>query len=403
MRILMLADGGAPTGFARVSHAIGDRLVRDFGHEVSILAANWRGDHVDSPMHFYLPTQLERLDVYGRSRFVELLGKLMPDAIWMVNDASVMLDHFFDNPWDDQGVLWGGYALPDGTLYRPPIIAYLTADGYDAPKSWDMLKNRVIRVAMSKFGRDTLMPEAPVVWHGVDTTIFHPIDKADAKRALGFDPGHFLILRTDKNSIRKDYPATWKAVRPVLRRHSDIDVHFHCLPRTPDGYNLNAVRFNDEDIRDRVTYSSDVKGYSGIPDEQMALLYSAADLYVSTSWGEGFGLPLLEAMACGTPVIAQNCSAITEVVGPGGVLIEPKARISTPQGQDQCLPDIEAFTAEIEHLYEAGGVRRKFGKEAVDHARTFSWDYAASAMDGLIRGAVEGQKAPPLEVPEPVH
>lgn len=393
MKVLILADGGAPTGFSTVSHNIGDRLVRDYGHQVSILATNWRGDHVDSPMRFYLPTQLERLDIYGRSRFLELLASIAPDVILMVNDASVILDHFFANPWDAERILWNGVQLGDVT-YRPPIIAYLTADGYDSPRSWDILKQRVTRVAMTKFGRDTAMPEAPVIYHGVDPAIFRPMDKGEAKKMLGLDPDRFLIVRTDKNSIRKDYPALWKAVRPLLRKYSDIDIHWHCMTRSPDGYNLNAVRYNDEDIRDRVGYTQDLTGFSGPPAEQLAILYAAADLYVSTSWGEGFGLPLLESLACGTPVVAQSCSAITEVVGPGGVLIEPAGRISTPMGQDQCLPDIPAFTAAIERLYLGRGSRRKLAEAGIKHAAQFSWDHAAKAFNDLLIQSIE-QPSPP--------
>lgn len=388
MRVLIFGDAGAPTGFATVTHNIGDRLVRDFGHEVSVLAANWRGDHVESPMHFYLPTQLERLDIYGRSRFVEIIGKVAPDVILMINDPSVVLDHFFDNRWDTDRLLWDGFPLPSG-LYRPPVIAYLTADGYDSPRSWDLLTKRVTRVAMSSFGRDTAMPEAPVIWHGVDTDIFKPVDKAEAKRALGYAPERFLVVRTDKNSIRKDYPATWKALRPLLAKYPDIDVHWHCLSRTADGYNLDALRWNDEAVRDRVNYTGGLGGYTGSPVEQLATLYAAADLYVSTSWGEGFGLPLLESLACGTPVVATNCSAISEVVGPGGVLVEPKARISTPMGQDQCLPDIEAFTAAIDGLYHGRTWRRDLAKAGLAHAANFSWDTAARRFDTIIRAAVE--------------
>ena len=387
MKLLVFADAGAPTGFATVSENIGRRLVTDHGWDVSVLAANWRGDHVDSPMKFYLPNQLIPQDIYGRSRFVELLAKLMPDAILMVNDPAVLMDHFFANDYDSEHVLWRGIAIGE-VNYRPPIVAYMPIDGYDSPRSWDILKERVTRVAMSQFGRDTAMPEAPVIWHGVDHSVFKPMDKREAKKALGLDPDRFLIVRTDKNSIRKDYPALWKALRPLLRKYGDIDVHFHCLPRAFDGYNLNAIRFNDEDIRDRVGYTQDLGGYGGPPPEQLAVLYSAADLYVSTSWGEGFGLTLLEAMACGTPVVAQNCSAISEVVGPGGVLVEPAGRISTPMGQDQCLPDIAGFTAAIERLYLGRGSRRKLGAAAIEQAARFDWEVPAAQFDQVLRESI---------------
>jgi D-inositol-3-phosphate glycosyltransferase len=385
-RILLIADAGVPSGFGTVTHAIFERLVRDFGHEVHVLAINWRGDVPDSPMRFYLPTQLDGFDTLGQSRYVELVAKLLPDLIFFINDPSAVLNGLTNNKWDPEGALWRGIKSGD-SVYKPPILAYMPIDGYDSPKSWDLLTPRVTRIAMTHFGQQA-MPEAPVIWHGVDHDIFKPQDRKEAKRKLGYDPDRFLVLRVDKNSFRKNYPDTWRALRPVLRRHSDMDVHFHCLPAASDGYNLPAFAWNDEDIRGRLSFSPALTGYAGWDSSSLATLYSAADLFVSTSWGEGFGLTLLEAMACGTPVIATDCSAITEVVGDGGILIPPAGRIATPMGQDQCLPDVPAFTAAIEHYRQSAGLRKTLFAEAIMQAAKFSWTEAASLMNAEINKAL---------------
>ena len=390
-KILLMADAGVPSGFGTVTHNIFERLVRDYGHEVHVLAVNWTGDTVDTPLRFYLPTQKDPKDFLGMSRYVELVAKLMPDLIFFINDPAVVLNVLTNNRFDPEGALWRGIKSGD-LAYKPPILAYLPIDGYDNPQSWDILVPRVQRIAMTHFGQ-AAMPEAPVIWHGVDTTIFKPQNKKEAKRALGFDPDKFLILRVDKNSFRKDYPDTWRALRPLLMRYPDINVHLHCLPRAPDGYDLTAHMWNDVTIRDRVQFSPTLTGYSGWDVNHLATLYAAADLFVSTSWGEGFGLTILEAMACGTPVVATDCSAITEVVGEGGVLIPPAGRIPAPDGQFQSLPDVPAFTAAIERLYEAGGVRRKLGEKAVEQASKFSWDVAARLMNQEIDKALAAEPA----------
>lgn len=382
-RLLLISDAGAHSGFATVAHSIFERLVADYGYDVSVIAANYRGDFWPTNLKLYMPPQG---DIYGQSRFIELVGKLMPEAIIFINDPAVVMNALLNNSFDPDRVLWRGIQNGDAT-YRPPILAYLPVDGYGNPRSWDVLSQRVTRIAMSKFGQEA-MPEAPVVWHGVDTAIFKPRDKREAKAALGFDPDRFLVLRVDKNSIRKDYPSTWKALRPVLRAHPDIDVHFHCLPISNDGYNLHAVAWNDEDIRDRLTFSPDIGGFTGWSTENLATLYAAADVFVSTSWGEGFGLTLLEAMACGTPVVATDCSAITEVVGPGGILVPSSRRISMPMGQDQCLPYIEGFTAAIDKLYRRPALRAQLAVAALAQAQTLSWDIAASLMNKHITAAI---------------
>lgn len=391
-RLLVIADAGVHSGFATVTHSIFERLVTQHGHDVSVLAANYRGDYWDTPLRLYRANRDQELDVTGMSRVIDLLAEVMPDAVVFIQDPKVVLNFLAANPWDKERVLVRGIRGSDGNLYKPPpILAYLAVDGYENPRSWDQLVDAgVTRIAMTHHGQ-AAMPEAPVVWHGVDTDVFHPVDKREAKRALGFDPDRFLVLRVDKNSWRKDYPSSWKALRPVLRQHADIDVHFHCRPNAPDGYDLLGVLHNDEDIRDRATFTPNLGGFTGMPRERMALLYSAADLFLSTSWGEGFGLTLLEAMACGTPVLAQDCSAIPEVVGPGGVLVKPKGRITVPMGQEQCLPDVEKFTYWIEHLYSSQKQREALGRAGAEHAKQFSWDVAASKFNDLIERAVAAQ------------
>lgn len=387
MNLLVIADAGCNTGFATVTHSIFERLVRDYGHEVSVLAANYKGDFWDTPLRLYVPNHDEPADILGQHRIVELLGRLMPDAVVFVQDPQVVVNVLHANPWDKDKVLWRGITHESGYTYKPPIIAYLAVDGYDNPRKWDVLTERVTRVAMSHHGQEA-MPEAPVVWHGVDTSVFHPGDKREAKAALGFDPDRFLVLRVDKNSWRKDYPSTWQALAPVMRRHPDIDAHFHCAQTARDGYDLTNVRWNDEDVRERVTFTANLAPFRGVPIEQMATMYRAADLFVSTSWGEGFGLTILEAMASGTPVIAGKHSAITEVVGDGGILIEPKGRMFVPMGQKQSLPDIEKFSYWIERLYESPKMRDGLARAAVAQASKFSWDEAARRFDSIITSAI---------------
>lgn len=393
-RVLWLGDAGAHTGFAKVTEEIGNRLVTEYGDDVHCLAVNWRGDYWPTAMKFYLPTALDPTDIYGRSRYVELIDKVDPDVIVMVNDPDVIIRHLIDNPFDTERIL----------LKARPLLLYLPIDGYNNPPAWEALANVSKRVAMTKFGQDA-MPGSELVYHGVDTKTFSPRSKKDAKRRLGFDPERFLILRVDKNSLRKNYADSWRALRPVIRKYTDIDVHFHCLPNSADGINIRAFISGDEDIRDRVSFSRDLGGFTGWGDDEMADLYSAADIFLSTSMGEGFGLTIAEAMACGTVILAQNVSAITEVVGPGGVLVEPDRPFTVPMGQEQMLPDIDAFTREIEHLYLAGGVRRKLANAGREHVeRSFSWDSAARRFHELItelaEASVPQEESDASEVPD---
>lgn len=390
--VLWLGDAGCHTGFATVTHGIGERLVRDHGHDVHVLATNYDGDFWPSNMKLYVPTKMVGHDLYGQARFVEMLGIVEPDVVVILNDPYVVHKFLFRNNWDPQKIL----------LQYRPILAYMPVDGQHQPSTWDVLKKVTKPVLMSHWGR-TWAPLAPVVWHGIDTDIYRPAtperpmfssggyevtDKRSAKIALNYDPNSFLVLRVDRNSRRKDFASTWKALVPVMKRHKDIIAHFHCKPTGEDGVELPQLFSRDPETGTRFYTPGNHSTRVGWPEQDLAILYNAADLFVSTSWGEGFGLTLAEAVACGTPVIAQDVSSITEVVGPAGILIPPACDITVTSGQDLWLPNVAAFTEAIEHLYTAGAERAALAEIGPKHASQFSWDVAAARFSGFIEKLV---------------
>lgn len=413
-RLLMLADAGCTTGFGRVSHAIGDRLVRDYGHDIHVLATNYDGDYWPTPMKLYLPDKRVKGDVYGQSRIVELIDDLRPDAVLMLNDPYVILRILFRNKHDEAGVLG---------RFRP-IIAYMPVDGYDFPATWGQLPDLVAGmprweddpapapffqpVVMSNHGR-TMFPDAPLVYHGVDTDTFHPVSaehpltmsngaviksKADAKRAFGLDPDGFLVLRVDRNSHRKNYADTWKALVPLMRRHPDMHAWFHCKAEG-DSVELPQVFGRQPDVAQRFHFPGHFNTKIGWAESDLVAVYNAADVFVSTSQGEGFGLTLAEAAACALPIIAQNVSSIPEVVGPGGILLEPERPITVDSGQDLWLPNVAAFSDAIEKLYLSRKMRRELGGAGREHVKSLTWNEAARRFDTLITKVIQEHPVSP--------
>lgn len=100
-----------------------------------------------------------------------------------------------------------------------------------------------------------------------------------------------------------------------------------------------------------------------ISDEELVQLYNLCALYVFPSWHEGFGLPALEAMACGAPVIAANSSSLPEVVGLEEALFDPM--------------DVDAITARMQQVLEDDTFRTRLREHAVYQSKRFSWDVTA--------------------------
>jgi len=101
-----------------------------------------------------------------------------------------------------------------------------------------------------------------------------------------------------------------------------------------------------------------VAGY--VPDEELAPLYSGALAFIYPSLYEGFGLPPLEAMQCGTPVITSNSSSLPEVVGDAGIMVSPT--------------DADALTQAMRDMYRQPELRETAGRRAIERAKLFSWD-----------------------------
>lgn len=401
MKVLWISDGGCSTGFARATHGIADRLVTQHGHEVSILASNYRGDHFDTPCKLYVPTLIDQKDVYGTTRVVELLGKIEPDVVVLLNDPFIINRLLFRNDRFD----------PDRLLlqYRP-LVTYQPRDGYNPPATWDTLRELKLKdktipvsrqVAYSRFGQEQ-MPGSDLVYHGIDTETFRPAslerplfttqghritNKKEAKDAFGYPTDGFLVGRVDRNSMRKDFASTWKALVPVMQRHPDIMVHFHCSGSDRDGgVSMPALWTRDMETASRFRLADHMDTFENWDTQDLVALINAFDLTVTTSQGEGFGFGIGESLACAVPVIAQNVSAIPEVLGPGGILIEPGFQVTAPGGQDMWAADVPAFSEAIEHLYRNYTERKRLGVLGMEHVRkSFNWDVEAAKFNVILQ------------------
>jgi alpha-1,3-rhamnosyl/mannosyltransferase len=114
-----------------------------------------------------------------------------------------------------------------------------------------------------------------------------------------------------------------------------------------------------------------------LPDEELPAVYSGAAAFVFPSLYEGFGLPPLEAMACGTPVVSSNAASLPEVVGDAAVLFDPESA--------------EALTAALERLLTHQADADALVARGIEQARRFSWERCARETLASYEAAVAGR------------
>ena len=100
-----------------------------------------------------------------------------------------------------------------------------------------------------------------------------------------------------------------------------------------------------------------------VPDEDLPALYSATDLFVFPSLYEGFGLPVLEAMACGAPVVTSNTSSLPEVAGGAALLVDPNS--------------VDALARAMREVLDNKTLRDDLRARGPKQAARFSWETAA--------------------------
>jgi glycosyltransferase involved in cell wall biosynthesis len=128
-------------------------------------------------------------------------------------------------------------------------------------------------------------------------------------------------------------------------------LYIHTEPTTMYGGLDFAALVRALGIEHKTLFPDRYAYFKGLPAEMMALLYNAADVYLGASMSEGFGIPLIEAQACGLPVVTTDFSAMPELVR-WGYAVKPADMVWTPLNSWQAWPDVKGIQAALDSLYE---------------------------------------------------
>lgn len=282
------------------------------------------------------------------------------------------------------------------------IASWVPVDHFPVPPAvveW-LAKPTVTPIAMSKFGRDAIERlgiETEYVPHAIDLTVFKPTDNltgtegsVPARRWMGIPEDAYLVgmVSANKGTLdRKSFAEAFLAMSMVMQANSDVWLYLHTEPSPAmQGIDLRALLRATGVPEDRVKFVDSYSYRMGIPKEAIASIYTAMDLLLAPSRGEGFGIPVVEAQACGTPVVVSNATAQPELVG-DGIAVEVQPLWDPSQSAWWFTPHVPAIVDAVNQMVARGRGR---SLQAIEFAKQYDADavYAESwrpLIDRLVR------------------
>jgi len=209
----------------------------------------------------------------------------------------------------------------------------------------------------------TIPRKSRVIYHGVDHALFKPRSKIQARRKLNLPDNKFIIINVGSEEPRKNIPALLEAFSKIIRKIPNT-----ILVRIGEEGRKEDRLINSLELRDKVLYRR-------ASDKELALYYNASDVLIHPAYYEDFGMPLLEAMASGLPVIASNRCAIPEIVGDAGILLNPL--------------DIDGFVHWTQEILENRDLRVELSERGYKRSLSFSWEKCAKETLDVYREALD--------------
>lgn len=223
---------------------------------------------------------------------------------------------------------------------------------------------------------------------GVDTKIFKPLNMSESREAMRFPQDKFIVGMVAANKgTRKAFHQNISAFAALQMKHRDCVLYLHTLDGLRNGYetlDLTAFckaiglsygyAFSPSAEGKDVIFADQYGLALGYDSQMMASLYSSMDVYMAVTMGEGFGIPIIEAQACGTPVIVGDWTSMPELVYSGWKVERKDAEpVFTTMNAFQFLPRAEAIAEKLEAAYQMRG-NPDYRKRAVAGGQLYDAD-----------------------------
>ncbi len=368
--LLWVGDAVAPTGFEKVTRHV--LQVLDYGWNIHVLGTNYHGDPHLYPWPVY-PAGTGG-DWLGIGRLKRVMQGLQPDITVIFNDYYNIADYLD--------------ALKDFQT-SSKLTAYVPIDAENAKPTWvRKLNNLDLVLTYTEFGaieltKSGLKQPIEIIPHGVDLDVFTEVDKVEARRRLGLASleDWFWFGNINQNQPRKRQDLTLKLFAEWWQKAGKpekVCLYLHCKTRGV-GWDITQLA-HYYGIHDHVVVlSDDLMMNGGIHESKMKYVYSALDVQLSTTVGEGWGLTQMEGMACRRAQVAPRFAALGEWIDENQALLVPieyKEACSGNLNHIGGIVDGSKFVDALDVLYRDSEKREDYANKGLRLVRQpeFRWE-----------------------------
>ena len=273
-------------------------------------------------------------------------------------------------------------------LHKDRAILYspMDSENYD-PETYAFTREYWKIVAVSQFSKKDLERHGikvdALIPHGVDINIFRPMNKEECRKHFNFPTDKFIfgtVAANNDKEDRKNFTGTIKAFKYMMEQDPDIAkdcmLVFFTSPNNPQGYPIAKI-VRKYGLEHKVIMFPDNLFTVGIPEQELAKLYNAFDVHVLCSKREGFGIPIIESMACKVPNIVHNYSAPPELVKGRGWLVKSLTQginiIVSPINSEFHIPDTYDLYEKMKRAVLKDKERKKYARLSRQFALKYNW------------------------------
>ena len=295
---------------------------------------------------------------------------------------GILLDTFMTYPW-----------LLNIDFSPAKSFFYFPSDGGGFPLGCENILRKVdLPIAMSKYAqkqvKDLFNINAEYIPHAIETDVYKPLpeaDRANARARMGLT-GKFVVGVVARNQGRKMLDRTLKSFAIFAKEVPEAVLLLHCDKNDPAGYFNFDTLINQLKIQNRVVFTG-TRYFKGFNYKQMNELYNVMDVFFLGTSGEGFGIPLIEAMGAGIPVLTTNYTTGQEIIADNkaGELIDLSDELLGNWNVERGIMSIPDGAKKLLKLYKDPQLRREYGNNGRSATlRAYDWRLVSKRWNDVL-------------------